>query len=105
MLATVVLCRDPGSTSTLRTVAHGGANIDVLVALGTGYGVCSECVHLHRPWPRLYEAAAVVITPGPAREEPGVNARAKRAKPYETRPSLKTASVVQPDGRESGSHR
>ncbi|MEA4884763.1 MAG: heavy metal translocating P-type ATPase [Clostridia bacterium] len=47
----------------VRTVAHAGANMDVLVALGTGAAYILSVVHTFvTPGPVYYEASAVVIT-------------------------------------------
>ena len=50
-------------TSAYKTVAHGGANMDVLVALGTGSAYVLSVVNtFFARGPVYYEAAAVVIT-------------------------------------------
>ena len=65
MLATpvVFLAGSRFYVSAARTVAHGGANMDVLVALGTGAAYILSVVNTFgKGGPVYYEAAAVVIT-------------------------------------------
>jgi Cu+-exporting ATPase len=96
----------PGSrfyVNAARTVAHGGANMDVLVALGTGAAYVLSVVHTFIvPGPVYYEAAAVVITLVLLGKNLEYIARGKTSEAIRKLAALspKTASVVQPDGRE-----
>jgi Cu+-exporting ATPase len=96
----------PGSrfyVSAARTVAHGGANMDVLVALGTGAAYVLSVVHTFVvSGPVYYEAAAVVITLVLLGKNLEYIARGKTSEAIRKLAALspKTASVLQPDGSE-----
>lgn len=96
----------PGSrfyVSAVRTVAHGGANMDVLVALGTGAAYILSVVHTFIvPGAVYYEAAAVVITLVLLGKNLEYIARGKTSEAIRKLAALspKTASVLQHDGTE-----
>lgn len=96
----------PGSRfyiSAARTVAHGGANMDVLVALGTGAAYILSVVHTFIvSGPVYYEAAAVVITLVLLGKNLEHVAKGKTSEAIRKLAALspKTASVLQADGTE-----
>lgn len=88
-------------TGAYRALRHGGANMDVLVALGTGAAYILSVAHtFFTEGPVYYEAAAVVITLVLLGKNLEYRAKGRTSEAIRKLIALspKTASVLRPDG-------